>query len=109
MSPAFSKGIAAHLGTGDHQPEIVFDRYHVVAKVNDAVDQVRRAESRIRPELKGSRYSWLKNEANLAVKQRQNLVWLSRPSMALATADAYILIKSGGQHVPPPTRSSEEP
>ena len=34
-------------------------------KANEAVDKVRRAESKIRPELKRSRYVWLKNKANL--------------------------------------------
>ena len=71
-----------------HQPEIIFDRYHVVAKANEAVDEVRRAESKIRPELKRSRYVWLKNEANLTAKQRETLTWLTRPSMQLATARA---------------------
>ena len=42
-----------------HQPQIVFDRYHVVAKANEAVDEVRRAGSKTRPELKRSRYVWL--------------------------------------------------
>ena len=71
-----------------HRPEIVFDRYHVVAKANEAVDEVRRKEAKSRPELKRSRYVWLKNEANLTVKQREKLVWLTRPSMHLATARA---------------------
>ena len=71
-----------------HRPEIIFDRYHVVAKANDAVDEVRRAESKTRPELKRSRYVWLKNEAKLTAKQRETLTWLSRPSMQLATARA---------------------
>jgi transposase len=71
-----------------HQPQIIFDRYHVVAKANEAVDQVRRAESKIRPELKRSRYVWLKNESNLTVKQRETLAWLTRPSMRLATTRA---------------------
>jgi transposase len=85
MSPAFITGIKAHLGeprdaeqgcediaqgaTAGHQPRIVFDRYHVVAKANEAVDTVRRAEAKTRPELKRSRYAWLKNDANLTVKQ----------------------------------------
>jgi transposase len=67
MSPAFIKGIKAHLGCepqdaeegegigeaarAGHQPQIVFDRYHVVAKANEAVDEVRRAEAKTRPEL----------------------------------------------------------
>jgi transposase len=71
-----------------HQPEIIFDRYHVVAKANEAVDEVRRAEQKTRLELKRSRYVWLKNEANLTTKQRETLTWLSRPSMQLATARA---------------------
>ena len=71
-----------------HSPQIVFDRYHVVAKANEAIDEVRRAESKTRPELKRSRYVWLKNEANLTAKQRETLAWLTRPSMALKTARA---------------------
>jgi len=105
MSPAFIKGIKEHLGsepedarehddggevaaTRGHQPQIVFDRYHVVAKANDAVDEVRRAESKTRPELKRSRYVWLKNDANLTDKQREQLAWLTRPSMQLKTTRA---------------------
>jgi len=38
-----------------HCPEIIFDRYHVVAKANEAVDEVRRAEPKSRPELKQTR------------------------------------------------------
>ena len=71
-----------------HRPQIVFDRYHVVAKANEAVDEVRRAESKVRPELKRSRYVWLKNESNLTVKQREKLTWLTRPSMQLKTTRA---------------------
>jgi transposase len=71
-----------------HRPQIVFDRYHVVAKANEAVDAVRRIEAKIRPELKASRYAWLKNEANLTTRQRERLAWLTRPSMRLATTRA---------------------
>lgn len=71
-----------------HRPQIVFDRYHVVAKANEAVDEVRRAEAKTRPELKRSRYAWLKNESNLTAKQREQLTWLTRPSMRLNTARA---------------------
>ena len=112
MSPAFIKGITEHLscppdvdavpdGPGEperaegqqaasegHQPQIVFDRYHVVAKANEAVDTVRRAEAKTRPELKRSRYAWLKNDANLTARQREQLTWLTRPSMHLQTARA---------------------
>ncbi|MHB1845944.1 MAG: transposase [Deltaproteobacteria bacterium] len=60
----------------------------MVAKANEANDEVRRAESKTRPELKRSRYVWLKNEANVTAKQRETLTWLTRPSRRLATARA---------------------
>jgi transposase len=98
MSPAFIKGVTEHLSDppvdpntdpdAGHRPQIVFDRYHVVAKANEAVDTVRRAESHTRPELKRSRYAWLKNDANLTTRQREQLTWLTRPSMQLQTARA---------------------
>ncbi len=100
MSPAFIKGITTYLScppqdadgqqvaTEGHQPQIVFDRYHVVAKANEAVDRVRRVEAKTRPELKRSRYAWLKNDANLTAGQREQLTWLTRPSMQLQTARA---------------------
>ncbi len=41
MSPAFIKGVAAHLPNA----EVTFDNFHTVKIVNDAVDEVsRRAE-----------------------------------------------------------------
>jgi transposase len=117
MSPAFLKGINEYLseqpadqqqepqeaggGTpeaeqaramvadgGFHRPQVVFDRFHVVAKANEAVDEVRRAEAETRPELKRSRYVWLKNESNLSAKQAERLTWLTRPSMRLKTTRA---------------------
>jgi len=60
----------------------------VVAKANEAVDEVRRVESKSRPELKRSRYVWLSSETNLTAKQREKLAWLTRPSMQLKTARA---------------------
>ena len=71
-----------------HTPEIVFDRFHVVMKLNEAIDEVRRQEVKSRPELKRTRYTWLKNEENLTDKQRTDLLWLTRPSMNLKTARA---------------------
>ena len=85
MSPAFVRGI------GDHLPaaEITFDRYHVIAQLSDAVDQVRRGERKNAPELARTRYLWLKRPANLSARQAETLAWLTRPSSQLATARAY--------------------
>ena len=56
---------------------------------SEAIDKVRRAEVKDNPALRKTRYLWLKNEAKLSARQRQDLAWLSRPSMRLATARAW--------------------
>ena len=53
-----------------------------------AVDQVRRAEATKRPELKGSRYVWLKRPEHLTDKQAAALEGLTPTSVGLATARA---------------------
>ena len=85
MSGAFIKGVDYNLT----EAEITFDKFHAVKLVNDAVDKVRRAESKDRPELKRSRYLWLKNERHLSAEQSANLDVLSK--MHLKTARAYRL------------------
>jgi transposase len=84
MSAAFISGIAQHLPNA----KMTFDRYHLAAKLSEAVDTVRRAELTTRPELKHTRWLWLKNWANLSVAQKGELQWLMRPSARLATARA---------------------
>lgn len=83
MSGAYIKGVTDNLT----EAEITFDKFHAVKLVNDAVDQVRRDESKHRPELKYSRYLWLMNERRLSIEQGLSLEALSR--MNLKTARAY--------------------
>ena len=83
MSNAYIKGVTENLT----EAEITFDKFHAVKLVNDAVDQVRRAERRERPELKHSRFLWLKNEGRLTVAQYATLDALTR--LNLKTARAY--------------------
>jgi transposase len=85
MSAAFIKGVDYNLT----EAEITFDKFHAVKLVNDAVDQVRRAEAKSRPELKKSRYLWLKNERHLSVEQTAQLGSLTKTN--LKTARAYHL------------------
>ena len=54
--------------------------------LGDAVDQVRRAEVKHRPELKGSRYAWAKNAANLTARQSAVLAALSSTNLKTARA-----------------------
>jgi transposase len=83
MSAAYIKGVTENLT----EAEITFDKFHAVKLVNDAVDHVRRIESKTQPSLKGSRYVWLKNEANLSAKQSATLGTLAHTN--LKTARAY--------------------
>ncbi len=83
MSPAFIKGVAESLPGA----AITFDKFHAVKIVNDAVDQVRRAEQKQQGLLRGTRYIWLRNPASLSDRQRALLD--SLPTRHLKTARAY--------------------
>ena len=82
MSAAFIKGVTDNLPSA----EITFDKFHAVKLVNDAVDKVRRAESKSRPELKRSRYLWLRNEPALSAESRSTLAALTRLNLKTARA-----------------------
>lgn len=82
MSAALIKGTAAHLPNAD----ITFERFHAVKIINDAVDLVRRAEQKDRPELKKTRYIWLKNKGNLSEAQLHTLGGLTEPNLKTARA-----------------------
>jgi transposase len=67
MSPAYIKGIAEDFGGA----LLVFDYFHVVQLVSQALDQVRRRERREFPEqLKGVRWAMLKGEDKLTEEER---------------------------------------
>jgi len=54
MSPAFIKGTAESLPGA----AVTFDKFHAVKIINDALDQVRRAEQKTQKLLTGTRYIW---------------------------------------------------
>lgn len=85
MSPAFIRGIE------DYFPDaaITFDKFHVMKLVNEAVDDVRIAEQKQTPELKHTKYIWLKNESNLKAEQKETLTRLKDSN--LQTGRAYRL------------------
>jgi transposase len=84
MSTAFICGIGQHLPNAT----MTFDRYHLAAKLSEAVNEVRHAELRTHPELKHTRWLWCKNWTNLSANQQGELHRLMRPSAQLATARA---------------------
>ncbi len=84
MSEAYLVGVLEQL----QEAEITFDRYHVKAQLNAAVDEVRKAERLEHGDaLKRSRYLWLKRPGNLSEKQRGRLDDLLK--LPLKTARAY--------------------
>lgn len=83
MSPAFISGIEGNFPNAS----ITFDKFHVMKMVNEALDKVRRQEQATQPDLKHSRYVWLKNQENLTEKQKNKYVKLK--DMDLATGRAY--------------------
>ena len=67
--------------------DIVHDRFHIAAMLGKAVDDTRRAEVKKHPELKDSRFIWLKNPENLTDKQKGTFEALVKTE--LKTAEAY--------------------
>jgi transposase len=72
MSPAFMAGA----GKAFPKAQITFDRFHVVKLLNEAMDTVRRLEQKESRDLKGHKYTFLKDWDNLSDKRRGELVEL---------------------------------
>lgn len=85
MSPAFISGVEKHFP----EAHLTFDKFHVLKIINEAVDEVRRQEQQSRPELKRTRYIWLKNPGNLKENQAATLAALQVKNLNLKTARAY--------------------
>lgn len=67
LSPSFISGVTKEFDNA----QIVFDRYHVKALLNKAMDEVRKKEYRIHHELKGHKYLFLKSNKKLSDRQRK--------------------------------------
>jgi transposase len=104
MSVAFIAGIGEYLPNA----AMTFDKFHIVAKLSEAVDEVRREEVKSRPELVGTRWLWLKNHQNLSAKQKAELYALTRPSTKLATARALRWREDFQAFYDQPTEYAEE-
>lgn len=68
MSPAFISGCENHLP----EAAITFDRFHIVKEINKALDEVRKTQRRIGFDLKGHKYTFLKNELSLSLEMQRN-------------------------------------
>ena len=88
--------------TARHAPQasILFDKFHVMCHLGDALDTVRKSESRRlqgkeRDYIKGQKYTLLSHRANLTLDGRHALKKLLAANKRLNTA--YVLKESFGQ------------
>ena len=79
---------AYQAGARDHCPQarVSFDPFHVVALASRALDEVRRAETKLTPELKGSRWATLKSAEDWTREQIHLMHWLQRTTLRTARA-----------------------
>ena len=80
--------------------QIVYDKFHVMRHLSDALDQVRRSEYKRANEkerrfIKGQRYTLLSHKSNLDLEGRRALSMLLKANKRLNTA--YVLKESFGQ------------
>jgi transposase len=85
MSQAFIKG------AGEQFPRanITFDKFPLMKLLNEGVDEVRREEQKEHPELKRTRYIWLKNPGRLRRSEAERLRELTPSMLALKTSRAH--------------------
>lgn len=101
MSPAYIAGVKETLG---EQAVLTFDKFHVIAHVNAAVDETRKAERQQANQadaswLKASKWILLKNPANHTAKQavqyqgllKRNLAAVKAHQMRLALQEIYLM------------------
>jgi transposase len=85
LSPAYLKGAREVFP----QAEVTLDRFHISKLLNEAMDQVRRQEQKEHPELKRTRYLWLRNPQDLRRMDAERLAELLPEEVGLRTAEAY--------------------
>lgn len=92
MWPAFIRATRQSIPGADEK--IVFDRFHIMGKVGEAVDKVRRCEHFAllrdgKSTLTGTKYQWLYAQENIPEKHRDSFAVLQ--NMNLKTARAWAM------------------
>jgi transposase len=89
MWDAYVNSLKKHLP--DAEKKIVFDKFHIAQHLTDAIDRVRRKENKALlakgdKRLKGTRWHWLKNPANMASAVKQRFAELKNSTLQSARA-----------------------
>lgn len=85
MSPAFIKGVETYLPNAC----VTFDKFHVIAHASHALDLTRRAEQKRDPNLKGLRWTLLKDRDQLSERRQADLDALTANLSTSRTARAW--------------------
>jgi transposase len=85
MSPAFIAGVGKYLP----EAKITFDKFHVIAHASTAIDKMRRIEQKTDPDLKGMRWTLLKDRSRLGAEQQSVLDSLLAQMNVKRTARAW--------------------
>ncbi len=86
MSPAFIKGVRTHLP----KARLTFDKFHVIAHASQAIDKTRRLEQKTAPDLKGLRWTLLRDYHSLNAASRTELDGLLACLTTRRTARAWV-------------------
>lgn len=89
MWEAYINSLRKHLPDADKK--IVFDKFHIAQHLSDAIDRVRRKENKALhaegdDRLKGTRWHWLKNPANMMQAAKQKFAELKNSTLKSARA-----------------------
>ena len=84
MSPAYTIGIKKNFRNAIN----IYDKFHVMKTINEALDKVRKREAHKNEILKNSKYLLLKNRSNLKQEQQEKLETLIN-SEYLETSKVY--------------------
>jgi transposase len=92
----YQRGVADHC----RNAEIVFDKFHVIQNVNEAIDKVRGAEVRlgyreVREALRETVWIWRKNPENLTEREQQRLAKIQDKNLCTAKAYQMRLVLQG--------------
>jgi transposase len=93
MSNAYQAGVAETC----RNAQVVFDKFHVIKNVGDAVDKVRQAEVRVGGQgvwesLHKSQWLWRKNPENLTDKEQARLAKIQDKNLGTAKAHQMWLV-----------------
>jgi len=96
MSQAYQSGVAENC----RNAQVVFDKFHVIKNVSEAVDKVRRAEVRwggkgVWEALYKSQWLWRKNPENLTDAQQERLSKIQDKNLCTAKAYQMRLVLQG--------------